>query len=205
MHDLGGRQGFGPVVVEQGEPGYHARWEAATRLIFRVILPRELLNGSDGALRHAIERMDAALYLASSYYERWVTAAATLAVEAGIVTRAELEQRTGGPFPLSGPVTAEAIMDPPVGRSRFTVGDRVRVHGWHPRGHTRCPWYIRGHVGVVTRCDGTFSIPDVEAHSAHRVHEATYSVRFDGKDLWNDGRPGDTVNVDLWDSYLEPV
>jgi len=205
MHDLGGRQGFGPVVVEQGEPGYHARWEAATRLLFRVILPRELPNGSDGALRHAIERMDAALYLASSYYERWVTAAATLAVEAGIVTRAELEQRTGGPFPLSGPVTAEAIMDPPVGRSRFTVGDRVRVHGWHPRGHTRCPWYIRGHVGVVTRCDGTFSIPDVEAHSAHRVHEATYSVRFDGKDLWNDGRPGDTVNVDLWDSYLEPV
>ena len=87
MHDLGGRQGFGPVVVEAGEPRYHARWEAATRLLFRVILARELPNGSDGALRHAIERMDPMLYLSSSYYARWVTAAATLAVEAGIVTR----------------------------------------------------------------------------------------------------------------------
>jgi nitrile hydratase subunit beta len=206
MHDLGGRQGFGPIVLEPNEPGgYHAHWEAATRLLFRVILPRHLPNGRDGALRHAIERMDPALYLNSSYYERWVTAAATLAVEAGIVTHAELEERAGGLFPLSGPVTAETITDPSAGRSRFAVGDRVRVRGWHPRGHTRCPWYIRGHIGVVTRCDGAFSLPDVEAHSEHRVSEATYSVRFDANELWNDGQSGVTVNVDLWDSYLEPA
>jgi nitrile hydratase subunit beta len=204
MHDLGGRQGFGPVVVEPGEPRYHSRWEAATRLLFRVILPRNVANGSDGALRHAIERMDPAHYLTASYYERWVTAAATLAVESDILTRAELEERAGGPYPLSGPVTAETISDPPLGRSRFTVGDRVRVREWHPRGHTRCPGYIRGHAGVVTRCDGLFSIPDVEAHSGYRVREAAYSVRFDADELWNDDQPGVTVNVDLWDSYLEP-
>jgi hypothetical protein len=57
---------------------------------------------------------------------------------------------------------------------------------------------------VVTRSDGEFSIPDVEAHSTHRVNEATYSVRFDADELWNDGQPGVTVNVDLWDNYLEP-
>jgi nitrile hydratase len=103
MHDLGGRQGFGTVDIEPNEPGaYHARWEAATRLLFRVILPRHLPNGRDGVLRHAIERMDAELYLNLSYYERWVTAAATLAVEAGIVTREQLEERAGGPYPLSG-------------------------------------------------------------------------------------------------------
>ena len=206
MHDLGGRQGFGSVDIKPNEPGgYHARWEAAIRLLFRVILPRHLPNGRDGALRHAIERMDAELYLKSSYHARWVTAAATLAVEAGIVTREQLEERAGGPYPLSGPVTAKTITDPPPGRSRFTVGDRVRVRGWHPRGHTRCPWYIRGHVGLVTRCDGPFSIPDVEAHSERRVDEATYSVRFDADELWNDGQRGVTVNVDLWDSYLEPA
>ena len=38
MHDLGGRQGFGSVVVEPGDPRYHARWEVATRLLFRVVL-----------------------------------------------------------------------------------------------------------------------------------------------------------------------
>ena len=144
-------------------------------------------------------------YLNASYYERWLTAAATLAVESGIVTRAELEERAGGPYPLSRPGTAETITDPPVGRSRFSVGDRVRVRQWHPPGHTRCPGYVRGHVGVVTRCDGWFSIPDVEAHSVHRASEATYSVRFDADELWNDGQPGVTVNVDLWDNYLEPA
>jgi len=205
MHDLGGRQGFGPVVVESGEPRYHARWEAATRLLFRVVLPGELPNGSDGALRHAIERMDPMLYLSSSYYARWVTAAATLAVEAGLVTHAELEERAGGPYPLSRPATAETITNPPEGLSRFAVGDRIRVQGWHPRGHTRCPWYIRGHVGVITRYDGPFSLPDVEAHSEHRVQEATYCVRFDAEELWHDGQPGVSVNVDLWDSYLEPA
>jgi hypothetical protein len=45
----------------------------------------------------------------------------------------------------------------------------------------------------------------VEAHSEHRVTEATYSVRFDADELWNDGQPGVTVNVDLWDSYLDPA
>jgi nitrile hydratase subunit beta len=205
MHDLGGRHGFGPVVVEPNEPPYHGRWQAVTRLLFRVLLPQHLPNGSDGSLRHAIERIDPAQYLNQSYYERWLTAAATLAVEAGIVTHAELEERAGGAYPLSGPVTAEQITDPPTGRSRFKVGDRVRVREWHPRGHTRCPLYIRGHVGVVTRLDGAFSIPDVEAHSDDRVHEATYSVRFDADELWNDGQPGVTVNVDLWDNYLEPA
>jgi nitrile hydratase len=205
MHDLGGRQGFGPVVVTPDEPRYHGRWEAATRLLFRVILPQHLSNGTDGRLRHAIERMSAEQYLSSSYYERWLTAAATLAVESGIVTLAELEQRSGGAYPLSMPVTAAAIVDPPPGRSRFAVGDRVRARGWHPRGHTRCPWYVRGHVGIVERCDGSFSLPDVEAHSSARVYEATYSVRFEADELWNDGQPGVTVNVDLWDSYLEPA
>jgi nitrile hydratase len=102
-------------------------------------------------------------------------------------------------------VKAETITDPPAGRSRFEVGDRVRVRQWHPPGHTRCPLYIRGHVGVVTRCDGPYSIPDVEAHSERRVQEATYSVRFDADELWSDGQRGVTVNVDSWDSYLDPA
>ena len=70
-------------------------------------------------------------------------------------------------------------------------------------GTRAAPGTSGGHIGVVTRCDGAFSLPDVEAHSEHRVSEATYSVRFDANELWNDGQSGVTVNVDLWDSYLE--
>jgi nitrile hydratase len=204
IHDLGGRQGFGAVVVEPNEPPFHERWEALARSLMYVVMTK-VPNASGGAFRHAIERMEPAHYLNSSYYEHWLTAAATMAVERGLVTHDELEQRAGGAFPLSLPVRAEPIDDPPRGRSRFTVGDRVRVRQWHPLGHTRCPNYIRGKVGVITRSDGEFSIPDVEAHSTQRVSEATYSVRFDADELWNDGQPGVTVNVDLWDSYLEPA
>ena len=61
---------------------------------------------------------------------------------------------------------------------------------------------VCGKVGVVTRCDGEYTIPDVEAHSPARPTEQTYSVRFDAEELWHDGQRGVTVNVDLWDSYL---
>jgi hypothetical protein len=57
----------------------------------------------------------------------------------------------------------------------------------------------------VVRLDGTYSVPDIEAHGTARRHEPTYSVRFDATDLWRDGQHGVSVNVDLWDSYLEPA
>ena len=162
-------------------------------------------GASGGEFRHSIERMDPGHYLTSGYYEHWLTAAATLAVEHGLVTHSELEARAGGRFPLSGPVLGPAVADagPDVVEPRFGVGDRVRVRDWHPPGHTRCPRYVRGKAGAVARVDGTHSVPDIEAHGTARRHEPTYSVRFDAADLWGDGQRGVSVHVDLWDSYLE--
>jgi nitrile hydratase len=150
--------------------------------------------------------MDPGHYLTSSYYEHWLTAAATLAVEHGLVTRSDLETSAGGRFPLSGPVLAPPIADagPDVGRPRFAVGDRVRVRDWHPPGHTRCPRYVRGKAGTVVRVDGTHSVPDIEAHGTARRHEPTYSIRFEAAELWGDGQRGTWMHADLWDSYLEP-
>jgi nitrile hydratase len=123
-----------------------------------------------------------------------------------LVPHEELERRAGGRFRLSQPPLVEV---PPLPRNRrdrpFPVGDRVRVRDWHPAGHTRCPGYVRGKVGVVTRYDGEYTIPDVEAHLPARPAEPTYSVRFDAEELWHDGQHGVTVNVDLWDSYLEEL
>jgi nitrile hydratase len=170
-----------------------------------MLVVASAVAASGGEFRHSIERMEPGHYLTSSYYEHWLTAAATLAVENGLVSIAELEQRAGDRFPLSGPVLAPRIVDAgaDVGKPRFEAGDRVLVREWHPPGHTRCPRYVRGKPGVVVRVDGTHSVPDVEAHSAARRYEPTYSVRFDAADLWRDGQRGVTVHVDLWDSYLE--
>ncbi len=203
IHDLGGKQGFGPVEMETDEPVFHADWETRA-----MALPYGALahvpNASTSMFRHAIERMQPAHYLTSSYYEHWLTAAATLAVEGGLVSREEIDERAGGTFPIAQPVRAGDVHAPPPHAARFHVGDRVRIRNLHPPGHTRCPAYIRGHVGVVTRLDGEWNVPDVEAHSTERIPEATYSVRFDAAELWGDEQTGVTVNVDLWDSYLDP-
>jgi nitrile hydratase len=203
IHDLGGMHGFGAVDHSPAEPAFHESWEAETRAIMAVV--SGAVGASGGEFRHSIERMDPGRYLTSSYYERWLTAAATLAVEHGVVTRSDLEARAGGPFPLSGPVLASPVVEagPDVTAPRFGVGDWVRVRDWHSPGHTRCPRYARGKRGVVVRVDGTHSVPDIEAHGPARRHEPTYSVRFDAAELWGDGEAAVAVHVDLWDSYLE--
>ena len=133
------------------------------------------VKASGGEFRHSIERMEPGHYLTSSYYEHWLTAAATLAVEHGLVTHSELEARAGGRFPLSGPVLGPPVVDvgPDVGTPRFDVGDRVRVREWHPPGHTRCPGYIRGKNGTGgaggrypfgARCRGAWHRPPPRAN-----------------------------------------
>lgn len=203
IHDLGGMQGFGPVAHSPAEAVFHERWEAVARAL--MVAVTIAIDASGGEFRHSIERMEPGHYLTSSYYEHWLTAAATLAVEHGLMTHSELEARAGGRIPLSGPVLAPPIAEagPDVVEPRFGVGDRVRVREWHPAGHTRCPRYVRGKSGIVVRVDGIHSVPDVEAHGAARRYEPTYSVRFDADDLWRDGQRGVWVHVDLWDSYLE--
>jgi nitrile hydratase subunit beta len=203
VHDLGGMQDFGPVSVEPTDPVFHAVWEARVFGLGAIVTLQGLANTN--SFRHAIERMDPAHYLGSPYFEHWLTAIATLLVERGALTREELEARSGGPFPVSRPSqappwTAAAAAD---ARSRFAVGDCVRVLGSHRRGHTRCPRYVRGKQGVVDRCAGAYTLPDADVHGDDPPSEPTYSVRFDAAELWGEeAESGATVSVDLWESYL---
>ena len=201
-HDLGGREGFGPVEVAPDEPVFHGEWERTARALVYAAM-RAHPNPTTSAFRHAIERMDPEHYLTSSYYEHWLTAAASIAVESGTLAREELESRAGGAFPLARPPVEPHVEGS--GAQRFTVGDRVRVVAADHSGHSRCPGYVRGRVGTVVRVDDRFSLPDVEAHSSRRVSEGTYGVRFSARDLWADADPRTVVHVDLWDSYLEPA
>ncbi len=205
IHDLGGMQGFGAVGHSPAEPVFAEPWQGRARALLEAVTAA--VRASGGESRHSIERMAPGHYLTSGYYEHWLTGAATLAVEHGLITREELEARAGGPVPLSGPVLAPPVTDPgtDVTGPRVQAGDRVRVRAWHPPGHTRCPRYVRGKAGVVVRLDGSHSVPDVEAHGAARRYEPAYSVRFDAAELWSDGQHGVCVHVDLWDSYLEPA
>jgi nitrile hydratase subunit beta len=203
IHDLGGMDGFGPVRIEPDEPLFHHQWERRALGVAMAAFVMGLSNG--GEFRHSIERMDPGHYLGSPYYEHWITGVASRLVETGRIAAMELEEMAGGRFPLSGPVLAPPIIDTgeDVSQPGFEIGSRVRVREWHPRGHTRCPRYVRGKTGRVVRIDGCWSVPDVEAHSDGRRQEPTYSVRFEADELWQDGQSGVAVHVDLWESYLE--
>jgi nitrile hydratase len=90
--------------------------------------------------------------------------------------------------------------------ARFHPGDPVVVRNVHPHGHTRMPRYVRGKRGTVDRYYGVEPLPDANAHGLGPAPEPLYSVRFDADELWGasaDGRGA--VNVDLWESYLEPA
>jgi nitrile hydratase subunit beta len=203
-HDLGGRQGFGPVQVELDEPVFHEPWERRVFGLNAAISVQGM--GTMGEARHSSERMDPVHYLSSPYYEHWLTGLATRLVERGIVTAAELDERAGGPFPLARPVAVEPLAEPGPSRVEpaFAVGDRARVRDVRFSGHTRCPDYVGGREGTVIRVDGAFSLPDVEAHCDEKRIEPAYSVRFDAATLWGDeGGAGESVCVDLWESYLE--
>ncbi len=89
INDVGGMQGFGPIVPEVDEPPFHADWEAHVFAMNRALLGAGVYDLDE--FRDAIERMPPERYLASSYYEKWFHAITTLLVEKGVLAEAELD------------------------------------------------------------------------------------------------------------------
>ena len=199
MHDLGGKQGFGPVRYSRDAPAFHAGWEVRANSLYVFAVRRGLFNMDE--YRHAIERMEPRHYLTASYYERSLTSLATLLIEKKIVPHAELEQRAGGRFPIaasSAPGRTNAVQ-----RERFHPGDRVRVRADYVPGHVRMPGYIRGKTGVVVGESPTYPFPDAHAHAIAAEDEPTYDVRFRAEDLWPNSAEAALVHVGVFQSYLE--
>ena len=213
VHDMGGMDGFGPVVHEQNEPVFHAEWERRAYALVSVAMRAAKVNVDE--FRHAIERIPPARYLASSYYERWLAAVETLLVEHGVATREELIAKQDAAIDPALIANAVATRGPPrvkdkpgskPPRARFAKGARVRARNLNPSGHTRIPRYVRGKAGVIARDWGVFAFPDTNAHRAGAKPQHCYSVAFDARELW--GKPASSrerLYIDLWEDYLEPI
>jgi nitrile hydratase beta subunit len=210
---MGGMHGFGPVIRDPSdgaldEPPFHEAWEART---FGLAVATSAKGLRTGSSRPAIERIEPAAYLASSYYGRWAQGVEAAIVAGGSLTSAEIDLRAtsaeGGPTrsPSTDPELAAAIkgfLNQPTPTSgepvaaAFGVGDRVTVRRMAPVGHHRCPRYIRGATGTVERINGGWAHPDADAP------EAVYRVRFDMRDLWGDDAEPGALYIDLWERYL---
>jgi nitrile hydratase len=95
---------------------------------------------------------------------------------------------------------------PSAAPAQFQPGAHVRARNIHPKGHTRLPRYVRGHVGVVERVHGAHVYPDSYVAGLGDDPQWLYTVVFDGRDLWGaDAEPGVSVSVEAFEPYLEPV
>lgn len=217
IHDLGGMDNVGALYVEANEPVFHHDWE---RRVFgmAIALIGARYFGLD-EIRHAVERMPPADYLRVSYFETWLHGMTSLMLEKDVLTREELETSrslrpdNGKVLPAFPPAMAEYIISQPVPTqldagvaARFKPGDAVVARNFHPVGHTRLPRYARGKRGTVEEDYGIFPFSDALAHGGPDRPQHVYSVCFTARELWGeDAPPGDTVSMDLFDEYLEPV
>jgi nitrile hydratase subunit beta len=199
MHDLGGRQGFGPIRYAVDARAFHAEWEIRVNSLYALAVRNGIFNMDE--YRHAIERMEPRHYLTASYYERSLTSLATLLIEKGVVTHEELERRARGTFPLAA-VSASGRTNT-LTRERFQPGDRVRVRDDYVPGHVRMPGYIRGKAGVVVSESPAYPFPDAHAHGMAAEDEPTYDVRFRSEDLWPNSADAALIHVGVFQSYLE--
>lgn len=88
IHDLGGMHGMGPIDPDPDEPVFRHHWEGRMLALYPATAALSFYNIDE--FRHAIERMQPADYLQTSYYKRWLHALETLLIEKGIVTEDEL-------------------------------------------------------------------------------------------------------------------
>ena len=198
LHDLGGKQGFGRVAYP--DHPHDETWEPALRALSACAVRNQIYNMDE--FRHAIERMAPRHYLTAAYFERHLTAVATLLVEKGLVTREEFETLAGGGVPLAGPIGQGR---PPAAPQSFAVGETVRVKTEYVSGHVRLPAYIRGKTGVVVAITPDYPFPDAAGHGMQAPMEPTYDVRFRSRDLWADACDDAMNHVGVFQSYLEKV
>jgi nitrile hydratase len=90
----------------------------------------------------------------------------------------------------------------------FQPGDPVRVRAAYPPGHLRTPFYIRGKSGVIERVLPAFRNPEERAYGRSGMPEKVlYRVRFRQREVWPDyaGSPEDTVDIEIFEHWLEPA
>lgn len=91
----------------------------------------------------------------------------------------------------------------------FAPGAAVRVKNDWPetRGpcHIRTPHYLRGRAGTVQRALGAFPNPEDLAFARPAPVRALYHVRFDQPAVWQQGKPGDELMVEIFEHWLEPA
>lgn len=212
-HDLGGREGFGPIEMEDDYRPFHEDWEGPA---FAMLLSA---GGHAGWtidwFRHCRELIAPVDYLERPYFDQWVQTLTAQMIDSGYLTLEEIvsgrsERATEPDVPPASAASAKARVANPASfereidtAPRFAVGDRVTTRRFGHSGHTRLPGYARGRAGIVHAHHGAHILPDASAQG-EKLAEHLYTVAFEASELWGEAQGRrDRVFIDLWESYLE--
>jgi len=208
IHDLGGKQGFGPIpnVDEDDSQQFSDEWKARTWAIANIMMAR-LRKETGWTLdwyRHVLERLPPDLYLRFDYFEKWAYAMMVTTIDEGIADAEEIYEGSAkdSDFDYQNPHPAKHV---PASEARFAPGDKVVARQGSDAMHTRLTAFARGHAGVIEAVICPQPLPDLSATGTIR-QEQTYVVRFAMSDLWPEAADSkDSLLIDMWDSYLDPA
>ncbi len=215
IHDLGGKQGHGPVDVDDGDEVFHHEWEGREWGIAQCArTPGITIDW----WRHCRELIMPEDYLARPYFDSWAQTDFATYIEAGWITLDEIDagkslhsdDRYGDQAPA---MSLQQVLDedrahahrfdgevetPP----RFSPGQSVVAASHGHRGHTRLPQYVRGRRGEIHAYNGAHVFPDLSA-AGREEFQHCYNVMFRAAELWPEAAgSNDKVFLDLWESYL---
>jgi nitrile hydratase len=212
--DLGGQEEHGRIVLEPEGELFHAPWE-------RQALALTLAMGATGAWnidmsRSARETLPG--YRSLSYYEIWISGLERLLIAHSLVGTDEIAAgatlhpaRSGLRVLQAGAVPATLARGAPTQRpatrpARFAVGEQVRTRAAAVGHHTRLPSYARGKVGRIDQVRGVHVFADTNAQGLGEQPQWLYTVVFNACELWgSDDARGQSVSIDAWEPYLEPL
>ena len=215
IHDLGGKQGYGPIEVDEDESPFHHDWEGREWGIAQCArTPGITIDW----WRHCRELIMPEDYLGRPYFDSWAQTDFSTYIEAGWLTLDEIDvgKADVSDNKFGEPVTAMTLQQvlqedhdhafrfdaeievPPA----FIVGQSVTTSGHGNSGHTRLPQYARGRRGTVNAYNGAHVFPDLSAEG-REIHQHCYNVCFAAAELWPEAEGShDKVYLDLWESYL---
>lgn len=226
-HDLGGRDGIGPIAAEFLEPGipnWRYPFEGRMHAVTAMAIAKGAFNLDEQ--RHGIELMKWSDYLDSTYYAHWLFSVEKLLNDKGYISHEEIDERMrelGTPSMTPHPQKpaelspfAEQMIDvlwkgtphdlPADTPPRYEVGASVVVRNINDVTHNRLPGYLNRASGVVVKQYGAFHDPADSAHKQVDTPHQLYMVQFSSAELWGEEAVEDfDLYADLFENYLEPA
>ena len=215
IHDLGGKQGYGPIKVDEPEGPFHHDWEAREWGISRCARTPDI---TIDWWRHCRELIMPEDYLERPYFDSWAQTDFATYIEANVISLDEVASGITDPGQYDKEIPPPQLSKEQVileDRNRafrfdaemetspiYTVGQQVITNKHGHEGHTRLPQYARDRRGTVYAYHGAHVFPDRSAQG-EEIYQHLYSIVFEANELWPEAkRRNDRVYLDLWESCL---